>query len=130
DWPDAALTVLPGLCRTELLDDVFDLAVPVGSRLVAGATLAELRDEEWIGWSGGQLCHDWLVRTLWTDGGGPAPRHTASEHATQLALVAAGAGIALIPRLGRDPVPPAVRFVPLDPPPTRRVFALWRASTT
>ena len=34
----------------------------------------------------------------------------------------------MIPRLGREPAPPAVRFVPIDPPPTRRVFALWRES--
>ena len=162
DWPGAALTIPPALSRTDLVDDVFDLAVPADShlavpadshlavpadsrlavatdarlavaadaRLAAGVALADLRAEEWIGWSGGQVCHDWLVRTLWADGGGPTPRHTASEHATQLALVAAGAGIALIPRLGRDPGPPSVRFVPVDPPPIRRVFALWRASTT
>jgi len=130
DWPDAALTVPPSLSRTDLVNDVFDLAVPARSSLTAGVTLAALRAEEWIGWSAGQLCHDWLVRTLWPDGGGPAPRHTASEHATQLALVAAGAGIALIPRLGRDPTPSSVRFIPLDPPPTRRVFALWRTTTS
>jgi DNA-binding transcriptional LysR family regulator len=53
--------------------------------------------------------------------------HTASEHSTQLALVAAGLGAAVIPRLGRDAAP-GVRFVRLDPPPARRVFALWRES--
>lgn len=58
-----------------------------------------------------------------------AGEHTASEHSSQLALVAAGLGVAAIPRLGRDPVPPAVRLVPLDPPPTRYICALWRTST-
>jgi DNA-binding transcriptional LysR family regulator len=56
--------------------------------------------------------------------------HTASEHSTQLALVAAGLGAAVIPRLGREPTPPTVRFVPIDPPPTRRILALWRQSAT
>jgi DNA-binding transcriptional LysR family regulator len=56
--------------------------------------------------------------------------HAASEHSTQLALVAAGLGAAVIPRLGREPAPTAVRFVPLDPAPARSIFALWRASAT
>ena len=36
---------------------------------------------------------------------------TAEEHATQLALVAAGLGVCVIPRLGRDPLPRGVRIV-------------------
>jgi DNA-binding transcriptional LysR family regulator len=131
DWTDDVLAVPPELARRHLLDDPFDLAVdpehPLADRdRVAPAELAEL---DWISWSSGQICHDWLVRSLGTDARGPRIAHTASEHATQLALVAAGLGAALIPRLGRDPVPGGVRFVPIDPPPSRRVFALWRASS-
>ena len=91
--------------------------------------MKELADDDWVGWSAGQICHDWLVRRLAEDGVEPRMAHTASEHSTQLALVAAGLGAAVIPRLGREPVPAAVRFVALDPPPVRRVFALWRGST-
>jgi DNA-binding transcriptional LysR family regulator len=43
-------------------------------------------------------------------------------------LVAAGLGAALVPRLGREVAPPSVRFVPVTPTPTRRIFALWRTS--
>jgi DNA-binding transcriptional LysR family regulator len=56
--------------------------------------------------------------------------HTACEHATQLALVAAGLGVCVIPRLGRDPLPRGVRIVAVRPTLRRHVYALWRASNT
>jgi DNA-binding transcriptional LysR family regulator len=126
DWADEPLAV-PGeeLSRLDLLVDPFDVAVPVGHRLAGAAVaLAELAGEDWISWSTGQLCADWLLRAV------PGARvvHSASEHATQLALVAAGLGVALLPRLGRGAVGPEVAFVELDPAPARRVFALWRTS--
>lgn len=130
DWVDDALAVPDDLSRCDLLEDALDIALPLRHPLAdrRRVTVTELANEDWIGWSAGQICHDWLVRTLRAEGVEPRIRHTASEHATQLALVAAGLGAAVIPRLGREPTPPSVRFVPLDPPPVRRVFALWRTS--
>ncbi|UJW32796.1 LysR family transcriptional regulator [Saccharothrix sp. AJ9571] len=119
DWPESPLELPEGLSRETLLHDPLDLAVPVDHE-----PRAELADEEWITWTSGQLCHDWLSRTL----GEPRIVHTASEHSTQLALVAAGLGVALLPRLGRDHVPDGVRVVPIDPAPARQVHALWRTS--
>lgn len=40
--------------------------------------------------------------------------------------MAAGLGIALVPRLGRGVLPPEVTPVRLDPVPTRRLHAMWR----
>ncbi len=130
DWAEDPLTVPAGLSRQDLLDDPFDVALPADHPHAgrAAVAIAELADEDWISWSTGQICHDWLVRTLTAQGTRPHVRHTASEHSTQLAFVAAGLGAALIPRLGREPGPPSVRFVPIDPAPTRRVFVLWRTS--
>lgn len=132
DWVDDELAEPDELSRCDLIDDTFDLAVPVGHPL-AGRTsvaLTELVDEDWIGWTATEICHDWLISTLRNAGARPRIVHTASEHATQLALVAAGLGVALIPRLGRDPAPPSVAFVPVTEAPVRRIFALWRTSTT
>ena len=130
DWADDPLTVPDGLSRRHLLDDPFDVALPVDHPLADRDSIAvkELASDDWISWDTGQICHDWLVRTLRAEGVEPRVTHTASEHSTQLALVAAGLGAAVIPRLGREPAPPSVRLVPIDPPPTRRVFALWRTS--
>jgi DNA-binding transcriptional LysR family regulator len=130
DWADNALAIPDGMSRRHLLDDVFDVALPVDHPLAGRDSVAvkDLAGDDWISWSTGQICHDWLVRTLRADGVEPRVRHTASEHSTQLALVAAGLGAAVIPRLGREPAPSSVRFVPVHPPPTRRIFALWRTS--
>ena len=116
--------------RLEVLRGV-DLAVPVGHPLAGRyrLRLADLSDVEWVSWSDGQVCNAWLTGLLRGNGIEPRIRHTASEHATQLALVAADLGVALIPRLGRNPVPAGIRFVPLDPSPVRRIHLAWRAST-
>jgi DNA-binding transcriptional LysR family regulator len=131
DWAGDALAVPDGLSRLDLMDDPFDAALsddhPLAGRELV--TLAELAADDWISWSSGQICHDWLIRTLRADGTEPRIAHTAAEHSTQLALVAAGLGTALIPRLGREPAPPRIRFVPLDPPPVRHIFTLYRASS-
>jgi DNA-binding transcriptional LysR family regulator len=130
DWVDDRMTVPDDLLHCDLLDDRFDIAVPADHRLADRdhVRIRELAGENWIGWSSGQICHDWLVRTLHTAGMKPRITHTASEHSTQLALVAAGLGVAVLPRLGREPLPASVRVVPIEPAPTRQVFALWRAS--
>lgn len=131
EWPGSPLAVPEGLARRNLLEDAFDVALPAGHPLAGqdSITITQLADEDWISWSTGQVCHDWLVRTLRAHGAQPRIRHTASEHSTQLALVAAGLGAAVIPQLGREPAPALIRFVPIDPPPVRCVYALWRASS-
>jgi DNA-binding transcriptional LysR family regulator len=128
DWVAQPLAAPPELSRCELVGDPFDVALAADHPLAGRPVLAlpELAGVDWISWSRGQICHDWLLSTF----DRPRVAHTAGEHATQLALVAAGLGVALSPRLGRDPVPAGVRFVPLDPPPVRRVCALWRTAST
>lgn len=131
EWPDTALAIPGSLARRDLLEDSFDVALPARHPLAGrdSVTVNELADNEWISWSPGQICRDWLVHTLRAQGAQARIMHTASEHSTQLALVAAGLGAALIPRLGREPAPASVRFVPITPSPVRRIYALWRAST-
>ncbi len=62
-------------------------------------------------------------------GAGIEPRicHMAEEHHTQLALIAAGLGVAVAPRLGRGPVPSGVRVVPVRHTMRRHLYAAWRA---
>lgn len=122
DWPDEPLELPAGLERAPLLDDVVDLAVPAGHRLGARAGLAELAGESWVSWPEGTGCHAWLHRIT----GGAEVVHTAGEHHTQLALVARGLGVAMMPRLGRGDLPPGVRLVTLEPVPHRHVYAVWR----
>lgn len=131
DWPDDPLPLPPGVTGERLCDDELELAVPVDHPLADRhrLRLADLADVEWVSWSYGQVCNAWLTGLLRGNGIEPRIGHTASEHATQLALVAAGLGVALIPRLGRDPAPAGIRFVPVDPAPVRRIHLAWRHGT-
>jgi DNA-binding transcriptional LysR family regulator len=129
DWFNAPLALPGGLNRAGLLEDVADVALPEGHPLAARDVVGieELSGEPWITWSRGWICNAWLLHTLRSHGTEPDIAHTAAEHHTQLALVAAGLGVAVIPRLGRDPVPDGVRFAGVRPALTRQVYAVWRA---
>lgn len=66
------------------------------------------------------------MRTLRTAGFEPDIAHVAEENHTIVALVAAGLGVAVVPRLGTGTLPPGAVAVPLEPGPVRRLYALWR----
>jgi DNA-binding transcriptional LysR family regulator len=128
DWDIAPLPAPAGVEQAVIGDDLCDLLVPAGHPF-AGRTAVrreELGGERWVCQPPGRVCHDWLVRTLRAAGHEPDLVHTAEENPTLVALVAAGLGIALIPRLGRGPLPEGVVEVRLDPLPVRRLYALWR----
>ncbi len=131
DWYNKPLPLPAGLAREPLLDDVTDVMVPAGHPL-AGRESVQLEDfaaDDWIVWPSGQFCHEWLLFTLRGKGIEPRVAHAAQEHQTQMALVAAGLGVAISPRLGRGPVPDGVRVVPVRQTMRRHVYAVWRADT-
>jgi DNA-binding transcriptional LysR family regulator len=132
DWVNAPLALPAGLVKAPLLDDVADIALPRRHRLAGRKTIAldDLAGEPWITWPLGSICHDWLMQTLRRHGHDPVVRHTAFEYATQLALVAAGLGLAVLPRLGRGPVPRGVRVMGVTPTLHRHVYAIWRADAS
>jgi DNA-binding transcriptional LysR family regulator len=132
DWQNAPLALPDGLTRAPLFDDVADIALPPGHRLARArrVRLRELSGETWIAWQAGSICHDFLLHTLRKEGHDPKITHTAGEYATQLALVAAGLGACILPRLGRGPVPRGVSVVPSEPALKRHVYAAWRTHAT
>jgi DNA-binding transcriptional LysR family regulator len=142
DWVNAPLQISDTLSKTPLLEDVADIAMPASHRLAKRnvVELDELRSDPWITWTQSGLtvpmdripaswCRDWLLYTLRSRGHEPLIAHTAGELATQLALVAAGLGVCVLPRLGRDAVPRGVRVVPVNPSFTRNVYVAARAAT-
>ncbi|WP_030542393.1 LysR family transcriptional regulator [Streptomyces albus] len=128
DWDVAPLPTPEGVERTVIGDDPSELLVPAGHPLAGREAVRreELAGERWICQPPGSVCHDWLVRTLRAAGQEPVLAHQVAEYETQTALVAAGLGIALVPWLGRGPLPGEVTVVPLEPAPVRRLYALWR----
>ncbi|MEU1630019.1 LysR family transcriptional regulator [Streptomyces sp. NPDC020096] len=128
DWDIAPLPAPDGLERAVIGEDRCDVLLPAGDPLARRDTLvrADLADARWICQPPGTVCHDWLLRTLRASGTEPDVAYHVAEYHTQLALVAAGLGIALVPRLGRGPVPDEVVVRRLEPAPVRGVFAVWR----
>ncbi len=131
EWGNAPLALPPELAKETLLDDVADIALPAKHALARKrfVRLEELAEESWVTWQTGSICHDWLMHTLRSQGHEPRIAHTAAEHSTQLAFVAAGFGTAVIPRLGREAVPKGVKMVPANPPLRRKVAVAWRVDS-
>jgi DNA-binding transcriptional LysR family regulator len=129
DWYNKPFALPPGLLKAPLLDDTADLAVPADHPLAdrAEVALADFAEDDWVCWQVGEFCHDWLVFTMRAKGIEPRIVHHAEEHETQLALVAAGLGVAVLPRLGRGPAPAGVRLIPVRRPVLRHLYATWRA---
>jgi DNA-binding transcriptional LysR family regulator len=101
--PDPTLDSLP------LLDETVFLAVPATTSI---RTVADARDTGWIVGTPGTLCHSVAVLACRAAGFTPLTRHHADDFTAVLALVAAGQGVALVPRLGATAPPPGVRLMP------------------
>ena len=131
DWTIAPIVVPERMLTTDIGSDPADLALPATHPLAARdrLLLEELTEELWIAGMKGTICYDWLARTLRAAGHEPRIAHQAAEFATQLALVAAGLGLAVIPRLAHDHIPPGAILVPVTPTISRRIFATWREET-
>ncbi|MGA4847561.1 LysR family transcriptional regulator [Streptomyces sp. G5(2025)] len=129
DWYNKPLPVPDGLVKAPLLDDPADIAMPAAHPLAdrSEVDLEEFAEDEWITWGEGEFCHEWLMFTLRGKGVEPRIAHRAQEHHTQLALVAAGLGVCVAPRLGRDPMPAGARTVPVRHRVRRHVYVVWRA---
>jgi DNA-binding transcriptional LysR family regulator len=131
NWGDVPLSVPAHVARVVIAHDLAEVIVrrdhPLSGRAVL--TPRELADEDWIGTPDGTICRQWLTRMY--DGTGALPRiaHVSNEFDSHLALVRAGLGIALVPRLGRAPLGPDLVAVEVaDPVPRREIVALHRAS--
>jgi DNA-binding transcriptional LysR family regulator len=130
-WGDLSIGIPDHLRSETVAHDVADVVLHAEHPLAGHRRLSprELLDEEWIATPEGTICRQWLKRMY--DGTGRLPRitHTSMEFESHLALVRAGLGIALIPRLGRQPLDDALVAVPAhDPEPTREVLAVYRRS--
>ncbi|MEV7086324.1 LysR family transcriptional regulator [Streptomyces sp. NPDC093085] len=128
DWSNKRMPVPGGLATAHLLDDAADVAMPVGHPLAdrTEVDLADFATDEWVSWPEGEFCHDWLMFTLRGTGVEPRIGHLAGEGHTQLALIAAGLGVCVAPRLGRGVLPEGVAVVPVRNAMRRHVSAVWR----
>ncbi|MEV0665464.1 LysR family transcriptional regulator [Actinomadura luteofluorescens] len=129
---DTLVTPFPASVSNVLLSsDVIDLALPAGHPLARRRAVAldELRGMRWAAWTAGGTCERQLVQTLREHNVEPDIACNVADYPTQLAFVAADLAAALIPRLGRDPVPRGVRIVATRPAVRRKIYAAWQAGS-
>jgi DNA-binding transcriptional LysR family regulator len=115
--------------RTELLADIFDVALPRGHRLVDAPeiTVADLAEETFVTANPGSSCSEVTLAICAAAGFSPDIRHYSADWHAVAALVGVGAGIALIPRLAHPLHEPRLVLRKLDGMPVaRNIFAAVR----
>jgi len=130
-WGDVPIAIPDHLDRATVHRDEADVIVRRDHRLARRRTVRpkDLVDERWIATPEGTICRQWLTRMYAGTGRLPVIEHTSMEFDSHLALVRAGLGIALVPRLGRQPLGDGlVAVVAHSPEPTREVLAVHRRS--
>jgi DNA-binding transcriptional LysR family regulator len=90
-----------GLSSTLLLEDPMQVVLPAEHPLAERPrlTLGDLRDEQWVQTSAASPCARHVVRSCLAAGYEPAVAFESDDYDTVQGLVAAGVGVALIPRL-------------------------------
>ena len=120
----------PRFDQQPLLDDPLDLLVPEHHRLAdrPSVLLRQAAGEPWLLDRPGRPHHQLVLAACAAAGFTPTPAHVAAEWDTGAALVAAGFGVALVPRLARLPAGYPIVRVPLrgDPRPARHIVTAVR----
>lgn len=120
----------PRYHREDLIVDVLDVVLPAGHPAADpdGVELSALADEDWVGGFPGDACSQITFAACAAAGFSPQIRHSGHGWDGDAALVAAGAGVALIPRSAQPLRPPDLITCPVIGTPAARVlFALTRA---
>ena len=136
---DAALLALPlhdeQLHAEFLFEEPFVFAAPAQHPLAQGATLSmdALTDETLLLLEDGHCLRDQALDVCRLSGAQEKAGFRATSLETLRQMVAAGAGVTLLPALAvLAPVaqPRNIRLVPFrDPPPSRRIALVWRKSS-
>jgi DNA-binding transcriptional LysR family regulator len=114
--------------RRELLDDPVLLAVPAADPAAdAGAVpLGSLADRPFLVPRSNTSCAEMTQRACARAGFVPRVTARATDFQVLLSLVAAGAGVTLVPRLAARRPPPGVRLLEPAEPVTRQIFTVSR----
>ena len=115
-----------GLRTVNLLEDPMHVALPADHRLASkrALRLSDLSGEDWVQTSADSPCARHVVRLCIAAGFEPSVTFESDDYETVQGLVAAGVGVALIPRLALTHVHPGVVVRELSPrSPARKVTA-------
>jgi molybdate transport repressor ModE-like protein len=110
---------------THLLDDRYDAILPAGHALAERSrlSLSDLSAEPWVVSSGASGCRRIAERVCRDAGFEPNMAFETDETLAAQALVAAGVGVTMLPRLALTTIHPGVVARRLTDPPARRIWA-------
>jgi len=112
--------------RRELARDPVLLAVPASSPLEDRVPLAGLAGQPFLAPRGRTSCAEMIQRACARAGFVPRVVARATDFAVLLSLVAAGAGLTLVPELATHHLPEGVRLLRPAEPVTRQIFTVSR----
>ncbi|WP_426625896.1 LysR family transcriptional regulator [Leifsonia sp. McL0607] len=121
----------PGFVATLIAVEPVWLAVPDGDPAGTSgpADLHAFADHDWVVPHRQWTCYEMTERACGLAGFTPRSVAEASDFAVLLALVGAGAGVALVPELTVAEAPDGVRLLPLATPVVRNDYAVIRAAS-
>lgn len=129
-FPGVDERVGAGLQTVSLLEDPMHVALPLEHPLAAKPRLklADLRGDDWVQTSESSPCARHVVRLCLAAGFQPNVTFESDDYDTVQGLVAAGVGVALVPRLALTNVHPRIVVRELSPrSPARKVVAATMA---
>jgi len=124
EFPGVRERPAAGLRSVTLLQDSMHVALPAEHPLVGkpALALADLRDQQWVQTSASSPCARHVVRSCLAAGFEPYVAFESDDYDTVQGLVAAGVGVALIPRLALTRIHPGIVVRALAPQsPERKV---------
>ncbi|MGW0021275.1 LysR family transcriptional regulator [Rhodococcus sp. NPDC003382] len=127
EYDNVPSTMGAGIELEPLLDEAVYLASQTAPEVPADAAIASHATSRWIVGNPGTLCHTMAVRSCRNHGFEPRVAHRIDDFAGVLQLVAAGAGVALVPQLAVTDVPEGVTLTAL--PIGRRTRIAYRAGS-
>ncbi|NQD87956.1 LysR family transcriptional regulator [Paenarthrobacter sp. CM16] len=133
NWNSVPLVIPENLVHEDLCVDQADVLVnsthPLASR--AAVEREDLLDQTWISTPAGAICNEALLQIFAGLGRVPDIRIYDPDFSTHIAMVEQGVAVALVPRLGRPPLPPAVVAIPvMNPVQQRSVGVVYRKTMT
>ena len=130
DYPHAPGARPEGIDRTTLFVDHFHVVVTQDDPLGGGPVrLDTLRDRDFVASPTDLNCGRCVSQACRDAGFEARVRHQVDDYPSTLTLVAAGAGVALLPSMGLLDPPPGVRILALERPVERTVEAAHRSAS-
>ena len=130
DHPSVPDKLGDGIELTHLVDDPYDAVLPAGHPLARRRRLKleDLAEDAWVASTGTGGCRQIMEQLCREDGFQPRVAFESDEVGAVQALVAAGMGVSLLPRLAQSFVHPGIEVRELSGKPMRRVSAARLAS--